>query len=95
MIELPDLLGWTATTLFSVCYIPQIMKTAKTKTVDGLSFWLLSISFVANIIALWYATLIRQAPLQLKYVLALLFLVVCIYLYLQVYFKNPRKRGPA
>jgi uncharacterized protein with PQ loop repeat len=74
--------------LFTGCYITQIIKTAKTKTVDGLSFWLLFISFVANIIAFCYATLIKQPPLQIKYVLALFFLSACIYLYLKVYFKN-------
>ena len=56
-------LGWLATFLFTVCFIPQIIKTLKTKTVEGLSFWLLFIQFVANIIALWYASLIAQPPL--------------------------------
>ncbi len=92
-MQLADILVWTATALFSVCYIPQIMKTAKTQTIDGLSFWLLGISFVANIIALWYATLIQQPPLQIKYVLAMFFLAACIYLYLRVYFRN-RDRSP-
>ena len=91
-MELSSVLGWTATTLFSVCYIPQIMKTAKSQTIDGLSFWLLCISFVANIVALCYATLIKQPPLQIKYTLALLFLSACIYLYLKVYFKNREEK---
>lgn len=51
---------------------------------DGLSFWLLFISFVANIVALCYATMIKQAPLQIKYSLALVFLSVCLYLYIKV-----------
>ena len=83
-----DILGWTATILFSVCFIPQILKTMRTKTVDGLSFRLLSISFIANIIALCYATLIKQPPLQLKYGLAIIFIGICIYLYLKVFFKQ-------
>jgi len=60
-----DILGWTATMLFTVCYIPQIIKTYKTKTVEGLSFRLLFISVIANIVALWYAILIKQPPLQI------------------------------
>ncbi len=87
-MQFSDLLGWTATTLFTICYIPQIIKTWRTKTVDGLSFRLLFISFLANIIALWYATLIKQPPLQIKYILAMAFLSVCIYLYLKVYFRR-------
>ncbi len=89
-MELADILGWTATTLFTVCYIPQIIKTSKTQTIDGLSFRLLFISFTANIVALCYATLIKQPPLQIKYILALLFLSICIGLYLKVFFRNKR-----
>ena len=85
-MELAQVLGWTATTLFSLCYVPQIMKTIKTNTVDGLSFRLLLISFIANIIALCYATLIHQPPLQIKYTLAMGFLSVCMFFYLKVYF---------
>lgn len=90
-MQLSNILGWTATTLFTICYIPQIMKTYQTKTIDGLSFRLLFISFIANIVALCYATLIKQKPLQVKYALALLFLSICLYLYLRVYFGNKQK----
>ena len=90
-MQLADILGWTATALFTVCYIPQIIKTSKTQTIDGLSFRLLGISFVANIVALCYVTLIKQPPLQIKYVLALLFLSMCIYLYVRVFLRNKGK----
>ncbi len=87
-MQISDILGWIATGLFTVCYIPQIIKTYKTKTIDGLSFRLLFISFLANIVALWYATLIKQPPLQIKYILAMVFLLICIFLYLKVYLKK-------
>jgi len=83
-----QVLGWIATTLFTICYIPQMIKTHRTKTIDGLSFRLLLISFIANIVALCYATLIKQPPLQIKYALAMVFLSGCIYLYLKVYFQK-------
>ena len=86
--NLAQFLGWAATVLFTICYIPQMIKTYKTKTIDGLSFRLLLISFIANIVALWYAILIEQPPLQIKYILAMLFLGGCIYLYLKVYFQD-------
>ena len=90
-MKLVDILGWTATVLFTICYVPQMLKTFRTKTVDGLSFRPLFISFIANIVALWYATLLQQPPLQVKYVLALVFLAGCIYLYLKVYFLKASK----
>ena len=83
-MTLTAILGWTATFLFTVCYIPQIIKTARTKTVEGLSLALLSIQFIANIVALWYASRIAQPPLQIKYSLGLVFLLICIVLYLRV-----------
>ena len=84
IMELSQIVGWIATFLFTICYIPQIIKTYKTKTVEGLSFWLLLLQFMGNIIALWYATLIAQTPLQVKYVLALIFLSICLGLYMVV-----------
>lgn len=83
-----QVLGWTATVLFTICYIPQIVKTYRSGTIDGLSFRLLLISFIANIVALFYVILIKQRPLQIKYILAMVFLSACIYLYLRVYFKK-------
>ncbi len=83
-MELAATLGWIATVLFTVCYIPQIIKTAKTKTVEGLSFLLLFLQFIGNIVALWYASLINQPPLIVKYILALVFLAVCLFLYWRV-----------
>lgn len=85
---LTDILGWAATVLFTICYIPQIIKTYKSNTVAGLSFRLLFISLLGNIIALWYAIRIKQAPLQIKYLFAIGFLLICIYLYLRVYRKS-------
>jgi len=84
-------LGWIATILFSICYIPQILKTRKAKSIEGLSFLLLFISFVANIIALWYATLIKQPPLQVKYVFGIIFVGICLALYLHI-LKNNKPR---
>jgi len=83
-MTLAAILGWTATFLFVICYIPQIIKTLKTKTVEGVSLSLFVIQFVANIIALWYATLIEQPPLQIKYILSIVFVGICIAAYIQV-----------
>jgi len=70
-IEISQVLGWIATTLFSVAMIPQIVKTLKRKNTSGVSIWLFIIFFIANIIALVYALLIIQTPLIIKYILGL------------------------
>lgn len=79
----PAILGWIATVLFTVCYIPQIIKTIRARTVEGLSFLLLLIQLVGNIVALIYSIMIKQPPLTVKYVLGLVFLLICIGLYIR------------
>lgn len=81
-------LGWTATFLFSVALIPQIKKTAQTRTVEGVSSWTFIINLVANIIALVYAIMISQGPLIIKYVVALALTSG----YLMLYAMTPKKK---
>ena len=90
-MDIAQFLGWVATVLFTVCFIPQIIKMRKSKTVDGLSFLFLFITLVANSVALVYAVLIEQMPLQIKYILALVFLVPCIVLYTQIWRRGQKR----
>lgn len=83
-MNLPDILGWTATVIFSVVIVPQIIKTVKTRCVDGVSLLLYVMYLVGNIIALWYAILISQNPLIIKYVIGLITAVFYITLYLRI-----------
>jgi uncharacterized protein with PQ loop repeat len=92
-MELSTILGWTATILFTICYIPQIMKTLRTQTTAGLSILLLIVGFVANCVALWYSVLIGQAPLQMKYILGIIFVGMTIIVYISVHRKNHMKVG--
>ncbi len=74
-------LGWVATILFTICYIPQITKMLKTKEVEDVSSGFFAISFTGNVIALIYAIMINQPPLILKYVLGLVLSLVVLYYY--------------
>lgn len=86
--DIAQILGWVATFLFSIALIPQIKKTAQTKTVEGVSSWTFIINLVANIIALAYAIMISQGPLVIKYVIALALTAG----YLMLYAMTPRKK---
>ncbi len=77
------ILGWTATVLFSICYFPQIWKMIALKQVTGVSVAFFAIQFTANVIALIYATMIRQPPLQFKYVTGLVLSLVTILYYVK------------
>jgi len=73
-VTIDQILGWTATFLFTVCYVPQILKTLRSGTIGGLSLVMLMVQVAADTVALAYATMIAQPALQVKYTLALLFL---------------------
>ncbi|MBI5392777.1 PQ-loop repeat-containing protein [Candidatus Woesearchaeota archaeon] len=71
-MDTAQILGWTATFLFSIMIVPQMIKTIKSKDTKGVSLLLFIIFLIANIIALIYAILITQPPLIIKYVIAIL-----------------------
>ncbi|HLC52466.1 MAG TPA: SemiSWEET family transporter [Candidatus Nanoarchaeia archaeon] len=70
-MDLAQNLGWTATVLFSIMIVPQMIKTLKSKETKGISLLLFIIFLIANIIALIYAILIQEMPLILKYIIAI------------------------
>ncbi len=77
-----QLLGWSATLLFSLAYIPQIRRMLKEGT-RGVSPWFLLLPVVANIVALFYALLIHQDPLVVKYILGLFLSALCLVAYFE------------
>lgn len=87
-MEFSQILGYAATFLFSVMYIPQIITTIKTKSVKDVSLTMFIMGFVANIIAFFYAYLIGQTPLLIKYTIALVGISVYLVIYFRVRFKK-------
>ncbi len=89
-LEISQILGWTATTLFTSMLIPQILKTIKTKSTKGVSLALFVVYLLANIVALIYAVLINQYPLMIKYNLAIIISIFYLTIYI-VYYAKERK----
>lgn len=79
-----SIFGWIATIIFSIMLVPQIIKTVKTQTTEGVSLSLFIMYLIGNIFAIIYAYLIWQPPLLLKYLLAILTTLLYIYLYLRL-----------
>lgn len=77
-------LGWLATILFTIGYVPQFVRMYNARSVTGLSFWLLFINLVANCVALVYAALIGQWPLLVKYIAAIVMLLPVLFLYWRI-----------
>ena len=87
-MNITQLLGWTATILFSIMLIPQIFKTIKSKETKGVSLLLFITYLVANIIALIYAYLIAEPPLIVKYYLGIITAEIYILVFIWFYKKN-------
>ena len=87
-MDISQILGWTATVLFSIMIIPQMIKTIKSKDTNGVSLILFIIFLIANIIALIYAVLIFQYPLIIKYSLAIITTIAYITIFLFYFNKN-------
>jgi MtN3 and saliva related transmembrane protein len=90
-MDIAQILGWTATVLFSVMVIPQMIKTIKSKDTRGVSLLLFVIFLVANIIALIYAIMISQSPLIIKYIIAIIETIAYISIFLFYYARNKKK----
>ena len=90
-MEISQILGWLATSLFSLMLVPQVIKTIKTKNTEGVSLSLFIIFLTANVIALIYAIMIGQFPLMFKYSLAIMTTSFYITLY-AVYSKRIKRK---
>ncbi len=93
-MEIAQLLGWTATFLFSIMVIPQMIKTIRSRDTRGVSLLLFIIFLVANVIALIYAILISQPPLIIKYVIAIVTTIAYIGIFLYYYAQEKRNGTP-
>lgn len=74
--------GWIATACFALCYVPQIIKTYRTKKVRDVSLdqWL--IQLVGYITGLIYGIELHQTPLIFGYiwggVSTIVYIALCI-----------------
>jgi len=58
-----DLIGFVAGFLVSICLIPQVIKSHKTKKVRDISFLMLLILLIGEILWVIYGILIKSLPI--------------------------------
>ena len=87
-MDLAQTLGWTATILFSIMVVPQMVKTLNSRDTKGVSLMLFVIFLIANVIALVYAILIAEKPLIIKYIIAIETTIAYIGIYFYYRAKN-------
>lgn len=76
-----NILGWIATILLTTYSIPQIVKIIKRRSVEDISIWMWSLYLVGHIVAIFYAVLINQNPLIIKYAISIVTSIIVIIVY--------------
>ncbi len=80
-----EFIGWIGGILFSICALPQVIHTWRTKKTEGLSSWFLIIWFTGEILSFFYViakdimTSIFHFPLYLNYGLNIILILYLFY----------------
>ena len=82
-----EILLYITSICFAMCYIPQIIKIIKTRSVDDISIWLFTISMVGYLCGLIYFILNWKLSMLTNYGPGLIF---CIWIVV-MYFKFKKK----
>jgi uncharacterized protein with PQ loop repeat len=83
--NLNEIIGWIGGFLFSICALPQVIHTWKTKDTKGLSMLFLIIWFAGEILSFFYViskdimTNVYHFPLYLNYALNIVLIVYLFY----------------
>lgn len=71
-----EFFGWISALCFSLCYLPQIVRTWRKETVSDISVWMWVLQGGAYMSGLVYGLALEQAPLVFNYGLGLVYTVV-------------------
>ena len=77
-----ELIGYFAGILIMISFIPQVIKSQKTKSVDDVSFWMIFATFIGSIFWVAYGIIIWSMPVAIMNYVFLL--VVTYQLYLKI-----------
>jgi len=84
-MEINEAIGWSGGVMLSICAIPQVYRTWKTKKANDLSWGFLLLWFFGEIFTFFYivysdfATNIFHFPLYVNYLLNILLVIYLIY----------------
>lgn len=79
MVDLVEILGFVAATLTTIAFLPQVYKTWKTKSTDGLSASMLFALLFGMLGWLVYGLLIHSLPIIVANSVTLISMFVLVY----------------
>lgn len=84
-----EICGWISALCFVFCYIPQIIRTHRLKSVDDISIWLFILCVIAYSAGIIYGVGLNQVPLIFNYTVGLLLATIIVWQY--YIYRDPRK----
>jgi len=77
-----ELIGYMGGLLIMISFIPQVIKSQKTKSLDDVSFWMIFATFLGSIFWVTYGIIIWSMPVAIMNYIFLL--IVTFQLYLKI-----------
>ena len=87
-----EFVGWVGATMFSLCAIPQVVRTYRTKSASDFSWGFLGMWFWGEIMTFAYVLIknmnvgVYQYPLLVNYVFN--FVLLCFLIYAKAFYKE-------
>jgi MtN3 and saliva related transmembrane protein len=78
-IDLKEVLGMVAGTISSITFLPQVIKTWKTKTAKDISLWMFLLVTGSVILWLVYGILLKSTPIIYTNSMVLIMSVIMLY----------------
>jgi MtN3 and saliva related transmembrane protein len=83
-----DLIGYIAGFFAMITFLPQVIKTLRTKKADDISLWMLVLTLLANIFYEFYAFILNLTPVIIMVGIMTVIVIVQIVLTLKYKTKN-------
>lgn len=86
-----DLIGYIAGFLAMITFLPQVVKTLRTKKADDISLWMLLLTLLANIFYEIYAVILNLTPVIIM--IGIMSIIVILQIALTLKYKNRLTNG--
>jgi len=81
-----EIIGYLAGLIAAVTFLPQVIRTLRTKKTDDISLWMLSLTLLANVLYEIYAIVLNLTPVIIM--IGLMNVIVVIQIYLTVKYRK-------
>ena len=81
-----DLIGYMAGFIAMITFLPQVIKTLRTKKAGDISLWMLSLTLLTNILYVIYAIILDLTPIIVM--IGIITIIVIVQLMLTLKYKN-------